>query len=228
MAMSWLPTTVALLILTSVASAQNTTGMSSIAPSTNRTESSLYYFLNMSGRDQADFQPLTAREKAEFYRKALFGPVMIFTAAASAGIAQWKDVPPAWGQGAKGYGDRLANYYARQAIQRTLRLGVEDLLHEDNRYFSSGEHGFGRRVGYALKSSILARGEDGKQHISISQIGSIAGAAFISRLWQPSTNNSPGDGATSFAISMGANAGTNIVREFLPDLTRHVFHRHEK
>ncbi len=204
----------------------NPTTLGSIAPSTNKTESSLFYFLNMSGRDRANFQPLTAKEKAEFYGKALFGPIMIFSATASAGIAQWKDVPLAWGEGAEGYGDRFANYYAKQAIQRTLRLGGEDLLHEDNRYFSSGEHGFGRRIAYALKSSVMARGNDGRQHISISEIGSLAGAAFISRLWQPSTNSSPGDGATSFAITMGANAGTNILREFLPDMTRHVFHRH--
>ncbi len=209
--------------------AQTDTSVASqgFAPSTSRTESSLFYFLNMSGRKRADFRPLAPGEKAKFYAKGLFSPVMLVTAAASAGIAQAENVPRAWGQGGEGYGDRFANYFAKQAIQRTLRLGGEDLLHEDNRYFASGEHGFGHRIGYALKSSVMARSDDGRQHISISEVGSLAGSAFISRLWQPSTNSSAGDGAVSFGIGMAGNAGLNVLREFLPDMTRHVFHRRD-
>lgn len=207
--------------MTAAAKSQN------IVPSENRTESSLFYFLNMSGRQRADFRPLTPGEKARFYLRAMTGPVMFVTAAASAGIAQAEYVPHAWGEGAEGYGERFGNYLAKQAVGRTIRLGLEDALHEDNRYFSSGEHGFGRRIAYALKSSIMARGNDGRQHISLSEIGSIAGSSFVSRLWQPSTDSSAGDGAVSFGIGMASNAGTNVLREFLPDVTRHVFHRRE-
>jgi hypothetical protein len=199
----------------------------SYAPSENRTESSLFYFLNMAGKTQADFKPLTANQKAKFYAKGLISPVMFFTAGAAAGIAQMEHVPHAWGQGADGYGERFGNYLAKQAVQRTLRLGLEELLHEDNRYFASGERGMGRRFVYALKSSVMARTDDGRQRISLSEIGSIAGGSFLSRVWQPTTNSSAGDGAVSFGIGMGANAGMNVLREFLPDATRRVFRRHE-
>jgi hypothetical protein len=196
-----------------------------IAPSTNRAESSLFYFLNMSGRTQADFTTLESNQRINFYAKGLFGPFIFFSAATSAGITQAMGVPESWGQGGEGYGHRFGNYLAKQAVQRSLRLAGEVMLHEDNRYFRSGEHGTGRRIVYALKSSVMARGNDGNQHVSISQIGSIAGASFISRLWQPSTNNSAGDGAVSFGIGMGVNAGLSVLREFLPDVTRHVFLR---
>jgi len=206
---------------------QTSPSAQSIAPSANKTESSLFYFLNVSGRTQADFRPLTAAEKARFYAKGLFSPFHFVAAASSAGITQWEDVPKAWGEGAEGYGRRFGNYVLKETTQRTLRLGLEELLHEDNRYFASGEHGFGRRILYAIKSSVLARKDDGTSRISLSQIGSTAGAAFISRLWQPSTNNSAGDGAVSFGIGMGANAGLNIMREFVPDVTKHLF-RHDQ
>ena len=196
-----------------------------LVPSSNAAESSLFYFLNMSGRSRADFKPLTARQRAKFYAKGLFGPIMLLTAATSAGITQAMDVPNSWGQGSEGYAHRFGNYLAKQATQRTLRLTGELALHEDNRYYTSGEHGIARRIAYALKSSVMARANDGTQHISISEIGSIAGASFISRTWQPSTNNSAGDGAVSFGIGMGVNAGLNVMREFLPDLTRHIFRR---
>jgi hypothetical protein len=193
------------------------------APSTSSVGSSLFYFLNMSGKSQSDFAPLTARQKFHFYAKGLFGPFMFATAAASAGLAQVQDVPSGWGQGAEGYGQRFGNYYGKQAVQRTLRLAGEVALREDNRYFTSGEHGLGRRIVYALESSVMARKNDGTRHISISEVGSIAGASFISRLWQPSTNNSAGDGAVSFGVGMGLNAGINVVREFLPDVAHHFF-----
>jgi hypothetical protein len=61
----------------------------------------------------------------------------------------------------------------------------------------------GRGIVYALKSSVMARGNDGIRHVSISGIGSIAGASFISRVWQPTPDNSAGDGAVSFGIGMG-------------------------
>jgi len=198
------------------------------SPSPNRAESSLFYFLMMSGRTQADFQPLTAADKAKVYAKGLFSPFHFLTAAASAGITQWEDVPASWGQGAEGFGRRFGNYFVKQTVQRTLRLGGEELLQEDNRYFGSGEHGVGRRIVYAVKMSILARTDDGSTRISLSEIGSTAGAAFISRLWQPSTNSSAGDGAMSFGISMATNAGVNVLREFLPNVTRHVFWRHQE
>lgn len=204
------------------------TGGSQLAPSTNRVESSLFYWLNMSGRTQAKFRPLTPTEKVDFYAKGLFGPMMFLSAATSAAVTQAMDTPAAWGQGAEGYFHRFGNYFAKNAVQRTLRLGGEELLHEDNRYFQSGEHGVGRRMLYALKSSVMARGNDGHQHISISEIGSLAGSSFISRLWQPSTNSSAGDGATSFGIAMGVNAGTDVLREFLPDLTRRMFRRNQQ
>jgi len=196
------------------------TSNNAVAPSNNKVKNSLFYFLVMSGRTQDQFKPLTQKERTEAYAKGLFSPFHFVTAAGSAGITQWEDVPQAWGQGAEGYGHRFGNYFAKQTVQRTLRWWGESALHEDNRYFGSGKHGLLPRARYAIVSSVLARHNDGKQYFSFSQLGSTAGAAFISRLWQPSTNSSAGDGAMSFGISMGTNAGLNIFREFLPDIMR--------
>jgi hypothetical protein len=179
----------------------------------------------MAGKTQDQFKPLTRKERLKVYADDLFSPFHVFMAGASAGITQAQNVPPEWGQGAEGYGRRFANYYASATVSNMLQMAGEDLLHEDNLYYGSGEHGIWRRVKYAVKSSVLARGADGSRHLSVSQIGSTAGAAFISRLWQPRGDDSAGDGAVSFGISMATNAGVNVIREFLPDVTRHLFHR---
>jgi hypothetical protein len=191
----------------------------------SRIESSLFSSLFMAGKTQDQFVPLTPRERIGVYSRDLFSPVHFALAGLSAGITQAQDSPKQWGQGAAGYGTRFANYYAEAVVADVLQMTGEDLLHEDNLYYGSGETGFGSRVAYAVKSSVLARGRDGTQHFSISQVGSTAAASFISRLWQPAGHGSASDGAVNFGISMATNAGVNVVREFLPDFTRHIFRR---
>jgi hypothetical protein len=75
-------------------------------------------------------------------------------------------------------------------------------------------------VGYALSSGLLARRDDGSRQFSFSQTGGVAAGAFLSRLWLPHSQNSAGDGAVSFGITMGSNIGFGVVKEFLPDLVR--------
>lgn len=194
----------------------------------SKLESSIFVSLFMSGKTQDQFKPLTSKERLKIYSEDLISPFHFFLAGASAGITQLQDSPREWGEGAEGYGKRFANYYASATVANVLQMAGEDILHEDNFYYGSGERGVWRRLKYAVKSSVLARGSDGSQHFSISQVGSTAGAAFISRLWQPRSHDSAGDGAVSFGIAMATNAGVNVLREFLPNVTRHVFHRGAK
>lgn len=205
-----------------------TTSESSTETSPNKIESSIFVSLLMAGKTQDQFKPFTAKERLKIYSEDLVSPFHFFLAGAAAGITQEKNTPAEWGQGGEGYGRRFANYYASATLSNVLQMAGEDLLHEDNLYYGSGERGVWRRVKYAVKSSVLARGRDGSQHFSVSQVGSTAATAFISRLWQPRTNDSAGDGAVSFGISMATNAGVNVVREFLPDVTRRMFHTSAK
>jgi hypothetical protein len=190
----------------------------------NPVEASLFSSLFMSGKTQDQFKPLTAKERLKVYAKDLLSPFHIFLAGVSAGITQLQDSPKAWGEGAQGYGIRFANYYGNALIASVLQMTGEDLLHEDNLYYGSGEHGVWKRVKYAVASSVLARSNDGTQHFSVSQVGSTAAASFISRLWQPQSSASAGDGAVNFGINMASNAGVNVVREFLPGVTNRIFH----
>ena len=73
-------------------------------------------------------------------------------------------------------------------------------------------------------STLLARRDNGSRTFSFSRIGGAAGGAFISREWQPHSTNSAGDGAEAFGITIGAQMGFNVFREFWPDMKRH-FHR---
>jgi len=194
-----------------------------------RTIDNVLNYLNMAGNETAsDFRPLTQQERTKLYLKTMANPIGYLKAGFSAGIDQWKDKPEEWEQGMSGYGKRFANITGQYTIQRTVTFGLDSLLHEDNRYFNSGKTGVWPRTGYAVASGILARHRDGSRHISVSQIGGVAAGAFLSRLWQPPSQSSAGDGAVSFGITMGSNMGFSIVKEFLPDVARAIAGKRKK
>src|SRR2546427_8966651 len=159
-----------------------------------------------------EFAPMTRSERFSKYLVGLADFESVIRAAASAGVGQAKNTPKEWGGGAEAYGDRVGNAFAQHVIRRTLQYGISAPLHEDNRYFVSGQTGFFRRTKYAIVSTLLARHDNGNQYFSFSRVGSAAGAAFISRAWQPRSTTSAGDGAVTFGITMGSDIGFNVFR----------------
>jgi hypothetical protein len=163
-----------------------------------------------------EYKPLTASERWRLYFMSAFGPAAIARAAASGGIAQWTNTPKEWRGGAKAYGERFGNAYAEHIIRKTLEAPAAAILHEDNRYFRSTETGFWRRSKHAVGSIFVARNEAGREHFAYSRFGGALGSAFISRIWQPPSKNTSGDAAEYFGITMAADIGWNVFREFRP------------
>ena len=220
-----------ILLLASQLPAQSETQNATVAKgsSIDRGVDYLYNYLNMAGtKKTTEFKPLTEKERTQLYFKTMINPLGYAKTVFSAGIDQWKDKPEEWEQGASGYGKRFANILGQYSIQRTATYGLASILHEDNRYFNSGKKGFWHRTGYALSSAVLARHDDGRRGISISQLGGVAAGAFVARLWLPSSQNSAQDGAVSFAITMGSNAAFSVVKEFLPDFGRVIAKKGKK
>lgn len=169
-----------------------------------------------------EYVPMTMSERARRYIVGAFGPGAILRAAASGGITQWEVTPREWGVGAEAYGDRFGNALAKHVIREALEFGGSAALREDNRYFRSTESGFFKRSKHAIGSVFVARNEAGGEHFAYSRFGAVAGSSFISRLWQPRSTNTSGDGAVSFGITMAADMGWNFVKEFSPrSLARH-------
>ena len=188
------------------------------AQATTKAIESLEQYLEMSHTSQ--FRPLAQSERSALYLKSLTNPWGFVKAGMSAGIDHADDKPVEWGQGVDGYAKRVANIEGQYLVQKTTNFLIASAEHEDNRYFNSGKHGFWNRTRYAVASSMLARHDNGKRYPSMSQIGGVAAGAFAARLWLPTSQSSAGDGAVSFGITMGGNAATSVVKEFLPDALR--------
>jgi len=169
-----------------------------------------------------EFVPMTASERARKYILGAFGPGAILRAAASAGISQGTVTPKEWGVGPQAYGDRFGNAFAKHVVREALEYGMSAALHEDNRYFRSTESGFFKRSKHAVASVFVARNEAGGEHFAFSRFGSVLGSSFISRLWQPPSEDSSGDAGVSFGLTMVSDIGFNFFHEFCPrGLTKH-------
>ena len=172
-----------------------------------------------------DFAPMTRSARLRDYLDGALGAHAFTNAVLRAEVGQLTGNPKEWGRGLRGFMKRAGSGFAQHFIRQTLRYAISSLLHEDNRYLRSGRAGFWKRSRYALASSFLARHDNGHRKVSISGIGSAAGASFISRAWLPRSVATAGAGASSFGITIGADIGANMLHEFWPDLKRH-FQRH--
>jgi hypothetical protein len=168
-----------------------------------------------SHRTAEDFVAMTRQDRAADYIRGLAWPQAYLYAGTLAGVDQAANRPREWGQGALNYGSRFGNYFALNAAGTTLQDALALGLDEDNRYFHSGRHGFGRRLGYAAISPFLARRSDGSRSISISALGGSAGASLVGQVWQPSPGQM-GTAARSFGLTFAFRMGLDIVREFAP------------
>lgn len=171
-----------------------------------------------SGATPQEYTPLTASERWRLYLRSAFGPAAIARSILAGAITQGTDTPKEWGGGAKAFGERIGSSFAQHIVRKSTETAAEMALHEDNRYIRSTETGFWKRSKHAVASVFVARNEAGGEHFAYSRFGSAAGAAYISRIWQPHSTNSSGDEAVSFGLTIATDIGGNFIHEFLPSI----------
>lgn len=167
---------------------------------------------------------LTEKERFQRYLLDTGGPVPLIGEAAAAGIGQWANRPPEWGQGWPALGQRYGAFLAYNGVRQTISYGASVAFHEDGRYFASEKHGMWPRTRHALISTFTARHPDGRQTFSVASVTGVVGAASISSIWGPGSWKGVGNIAEVAGFSFATTAGFNVAREFLSD----ILHRPRK
>jgi len=153
---------------------------------------------------------------------------VIFVGMTSA-LAEWTDAHPQLGQGMPGYG----RYYWRGFVDKTdgnylVIFALPTILHEDERYYAKGEGGFWKRGIYAATRILITPNYHGHNTFNASEVFGRGAAQAISTTYYPSQDRTFGDIAVKYGWAMGRDALTNIFREFWPDISTHVLHRHQQ
>lgn len=132
---------------------------------------------------------------------------------------------PELGGGIAGYGryywrafvDGVSGTYFTEAI-------VPALTHEDPRYFTMGEGGFFRRIGYALTRTFVTRTDSGGSSFNWSEAGGNALEATLSNAYYPPQERGVSQTARNWATQMESAALNNVAKEFWPDIRSGILH----
>jgi hypothetical protein len=166
----------------------------------------------------ARYQPITTREKFKIAQQDVLDPGTFVMAGALAGIGQWSNTNPSFGQGAAGYARRYGTTYGDLAIGDYLTAAIiPSLIKQDPRYFRKGSGSGFSRLGHAVAQIFWTRMDSGKYMVNFSELGGNFAAAGIANAYYPD-HRSMGDTAERFGMQVGIDVAGNILKEFWPDI----------
>jgi hypothetical protein len=169
--------------------------------------------------------PQSVKEKFMDATEDSFDYSSIFIPAIIAGYNMYEKTTPQFHQGAPGY----ARYFWHSAVDQTSENYMVEFIfpvvtREDGRYYTLGRGGFLKRTGYALSRAVITRTDSGGESFNISEVFGAGAASGISNLYYPSASRSVGNTMSEWAEDVGIDAASFWVREFWPDINRHIFH----
>jgi hypothetical protein len=221
---SWIRTVALLVLGAAGSSAQNAPGSANPADPVIPVQEDKRIFgvlpNNRTTEESIPFHPISGAQKFHIAVLDSFDWPVIPTSAAFAGLYQLENQNPSFGQGVKGYAQRLATAYGDQMIGNIMTEGlVPWITHEDPRYFRRGEGTFFGRTGFALRQIVITRTDSGGHVFNFSEWGGNAAAVAISNAYYPDTRTAS-DNVQRLLIACGTDAFSNVLKEFWPDVKK--------
>jgi hypothetical protein len=164
--------------------------------------------------------PLRVRDKWNLFIRETLDPYTFFSSAAGAGISQWKNDDPKYGNGFKPYAQRFGAAQADIASQNFFSDAVlASLFHEDPRYFRKGPASpVFHRIGYAISRVAITRRDSGRDSFNFSgTLGTGMGIVLSNAYYPPKSVNAV-EMESRLATSFAASALGNLLPEFWPDI----------
>jgi hypothetical protein len=173
--------------------------------------------------------PLSRREKFRLFFRSAFDPVEVVVVGLQAAISQSQDEFPEYGQGAAGYGKRYGASLADEVSSGFFtNYFYPVLFREDPRYFRLGRGSIKHRIGYALLQEIDCHTDQGRRSFAWENALGALTAGGLANAYYPPAERGFGLTMSRSAISVGYGSLGGLVDEFYPDISRHLFHRHNR
>jgi hypothetical protein len=177
----------------------------------------------------ANRHPLTVHEKYMLSLHQAFDISAHIGNAFQAGLQQWGNGQPRYGQGWGAYGERFAAGEGDQITGSILIYGVlPSMLHDDPRYFRQGRGSAMARTWYAINRTFVTRRDKGTSGFNSSQTFGQLISCGISTSYYPPQDRGVSRVFSNWAVNLGGNSAYNVLSEYYPDLMQALFHRHAK
>jgi hypothetical protein len=127
-----------------------------------------------------------------------------------AGVDQLRNDPLEWGKGWHGYERRLASDVGEFIVQESVTDLLASAMDRQLDYQRCRCTGTGKRIGWALQSSVTDPLPNGRRAIAIPRIAGAFAGSFAQAGWRPAgtssrTRTALVNGVTSLAIGAGIN-----------------------
>jgi hypothetical protein len=200
----------------------------------------LFYTLpNFLTLQKGHLPPLSVKDKFKVVALGTFDPVEFPWWGIIAAIDQAADSEPAFGQGWRSYAQRYGTVAGDSMVENFMVGAVfPSVLHQDPRYYQSGQGGFFRRTGYSISRIFVTLGDSGHKQFNFSEVfGAGTAAAISTYTYHPrhniiSTPTNPRDFIPSdrnfdnvistWGTQLALDTTTLVIKEFWPDIHRKI------
>ncbi len=203
---------------------------SSIAPINEGHERVLGLVPAFSVTNRKDAPPLTPKQKFVLFARQAYDPFEFVAVGLQAGLSQWQNEFPEYGQGAAGYSKR----YGAALLDATdsnffSNFAYPVLFKQDPRYFRLGQGSLKHRILYCFEQEFVTRSDAPDRHL-VPNYSNMAGAfttGAISNAYYPQSDRGLTLTLSRSAISLLYGAAGGLTSEFWPDINRRFFHKQQ-
>jgi hypothetical protein len=166
--------------------------------------------------------PLTPHERWHgYWHENLLGSVPALRIFGSAFLEHIGREPREWGLGAHGYTHRVENRLYRAMVEGT----VHSALHHETRYLPLRQGSGANRVRHAIERTFVTTNDSGGRVFDISGLGGIYAGTMLPMYWHPRRYSPLAHGVRAGNMGVTFQAGSNLFKEFQPDLKRLIAKR---
>ena len=167
------------------------------------------------------YVPQTAHERWHGYlHETLLGTMPAVRLFGSALIDHIGGQGREWGFSTSGYAHRLRNRAYSTAIDGSVHASLAALLHQDTRYLRAEGRGTMGRVGHAFYRTLFTYNPSGGRVFDVSGLAGIYAGTMIPMYWHPSRYSPLAQGVRAGNFGVMFQTGSNLFKEFQPDLKR--------
>jgi Carboxypeptidase regulatory-like domain len=168
-----------------------------------------------------DPAPLAPKQKFSLAWKSVTDPISVVGVGFLAGIYQASDELGGYGQGAAGYGRRFGALYGDVFFGTFIDSAIlPSLLKQDPRYFYKGTGTTKGRFFYALRNTVVCKGDNKQWQLNYSTIIGSFATAGLSYTYYPASDRSASLLVGTALIRIGEGSVAGILQEFVvPHLT---------
>ena len=158
--------------------------------------------------------PLSTKLKYSLSFRVVTDPFTIASMAILAAPLQAQGTPR-YGDGMKGFGQRMGASYANQFTDIMIGGAIlPSLLHQDPRYYYQGTGSAKSRALHAISNPFITMGDDGHLQFNASSLGGDLASAAISNTYYPESSEGTGLIFENFSINVGVHMAVRLLQEF--------------